>query len=123
MSWGNVSKYEFLTGEDVSPEKGLLEKAATIKRFEYSPLGKELIKITKDQDKLFKDHINVNNSNREDGVRAEDDEIIGDVDDSYIDHKYKDLINNFKNELKENYLHLMGIDNQIMNLKLLSLDI
>ena len=123
MSWGNVSKYEFLTGEDVSPEKGLLEKAATIKRFEYSPLGKELIKITKDQDKLFKDHINVNNSNREDGVRAEDDEIIGDVDDSYIDHKYKDLINNFKNELKENYLHLMGIGNQIMNLKLLSLDI
>ena len=45
------------------------------------------------------------------------------MDDSYIDHKYKDLINNFKNELKENYLHLMGIDNQIMNLKILSLDI
>ena len=126
MSWGNVSKYEFLTGEDVLPEKGLLEKAATIKRFEYSPLGKELKKqtdIAKDQDKLFKDHINVNNSSGEDGVRAEDDEIIGDVDDSYIDHKYKDLINKFNNELKENDLHLMGIDNQIMNLKILSLDI
>ena len=76
MSWGNVCKYEFLTGEDVLPEKGLLEKAATIKRFEYSPLGKELKKqtdIAKDQDKLFKDYINVNNSNREDGVRAEND--------------------------------------------------
>ena len=38
----NVSKYEFLTGKDVLLEKGLLEKAAAIKRFKYSPLGKEL---------------------------------------------------------------------------------
>ena len=29
-----VGKYEFLTGKDVLPEKDLLEKAATIKRFE-----------------------------------------------------------------------------------------
>ena len=28
---GNVSKYEFLTGKDVLPEKNLLEKAASIK--------------------------------------------------------------------------------------------
>ena len=39
---GNVSKFEFVTSKDVSPEKSLLEKAATTKRFEYSPLGKEL---------------------------------------------------------------------------------
>ena len=39
---GNVSKYEFLTGEKVLPEKDLLEEAATMKRFEYSPLGREL---------------------------------------------------------------------------------
>ena len=39
LSSGNVGKYEFLTGEDVLPEKGLLIKAATIRRFEYSPLG------------------------------------------------------------------------------------
>ena len=39
---GNVSKYEFLTGKDDLPEKVLLEIAATMKRFEYSPLGKEL---------------------------------------------------------------------------------
>ena len=32
----------FLTGKDVLLEKDLLEKAATVKRFEYSPLGKEL---------------------------------------------------------------------------------
>ena len=39
---GNVSKYEFLTGKDVLPEKGLLEKAAALKIFEYSQLDKEL---------------------------------------------------------------------------------
>ena len=42
LSSGNVSKYEFLTGKDVLPETDLLEKAATMKRFEYLPLGKEL---------------------------------------------------------------------------------
>ena len=45
LSSGNVGIYEFLTSEDVLPEKELLEKAATIKRFEYSLLSKEL-KIT-----------------------------------------------------------------------------
>ena len=28
--------YEFLIGKDILPEKDLLEKAVTIKRFEYS---------------------------------------------------------------------------------------
>ena len=42
LSSGNVSKYEFLNGKDVLPEKDLLEKAATTKRLEYSRLGKEL---------------------------------------------------------------------------------
>ena len=37
-----------MTGEDIFPEKekGLLEKAATIKRFKYSPLGSDLEKRT-----------------------------------------------------------------------------
>ena len=39
---GNLSKYKFLTGKDVSLKKEFLEKATTIKRFEYSPLDKEL---------------------------------------------------------------------------------
>ena len=39
---GNVSEYEFLTGKDVLPEKDLLEKAATMKRFEHLSSGKEL---------------------------------------------------------------------------------
>ena len=33
----NVSKYEFLTGKDVLPEKELLKKATTLKRVEYLP--------------------------------------------------------------------------------------
>ena len=32
LSSGNVSKYEFLTGKYVLPEKDLLEKAATVRR-------------------------------------------------------------------------------------------
>ena len=32
---GNVTKYWFLTGEDVLPEKALLEKDATIHRCQY----------------------------------------------------------------------------------------
>ena len=40
-SW-NVGKYEFLTGTDVLSKKGLLEKAAATKRFEYSSLCGEL---------------------------------------------------------------------------------
>ena len=42
LSSGNVSKYDVLTGKDILPEKNLLEKAASLKRFEYSPSGKEL---------------------------------------------------------------------------------
>ena len=45
-SSGNVCKCEFLTDKDVLPEKVLLEKVATIKRLEYSPLGSVLKKQT-----------------------------------------------------------------------------
>ena len=48
LSSGNVGKCEFLTGEDILPEKELLQKAATIKRLKYSPLGSELKKQTID---------------------------------------------------------------------------
>ena len=36
-----ISKYKFWTGEDVLPEKDLLEKAATMEILEHSPSGKE----------------------------------------------------------------------------------
>ena len=42
LSSANIKKYEFLTGEDTLLEKDLLEKAVTIKIFEYSPLDREL---------------------------------------------------------------------------------
>ena len=49
-------------------KKHLLEKAATIKRFEYSPLGSELKKqtgIAKFQYKLLMEHKNVIDNNKE----------------------------------------------------------
>ena len=42
LSSKNVSKYEFLTGKDVSPEKDLPEKAAQMRIFEYLSLGKKI---------------------------------------------------------------------------------
>ena len=42
LSWQSVSKYKFLTGKDVLPEKDLQKKAVTMKRFEYLLSGKEL---------------------------------------------------------------------------------
>ena len=39
---GNIGKHEFLIGKDEKKKKDLLEKAAAIKGFEYSPLGKKL---------------------------------------------------------------------------------
>ena len=46
LSSGNVCKYEFLTDKNVLLEKDLLDKAATIKRFEYLPLCSEFEKQT-----------------------------------------------------------------------------
>ena len=54
LSSGNVSKYEFQIGKDVLPEKDLLQKAATMKRLEYSPLGKDLKKQTSVTEKSIK---------------------------------------------------------------------
>ena len=42
LSSRNENEYEFLTREDALPYKGLLDKAATIKRFEYPLLSSEL---------------------------------------------------------------------------------
>ena len=43
-----------LTGKDVLPEKDLLEKAATMKRFEYWLLSSELKKQTDIAEKQYK---------------------------------------------------------------------
>ena len=58
LSSRNIGKYEFLIGKDILPEECLLEKADTIKRFEYSTLGSKLEKQTdmvKNQNNFFKD--------------------------------------------------------------------
>ena len=50
----------FFTGKYVLPEKDLLEKAAALKRFEYSPFGKELkaqTGVAKDQYMFYKGQI------------------------------------------------------------------
>ena len=42
LSSKNVSKYEFLTGKYVLPQKDLLKKTTTMKRLEYFSIDKEL---------------------------------------------------------------------------------
>ena len=39
LSSGNIIRYKFLSSKDVLNEKDVLEKAAAIKRFQYSQLG------------------------------------------------------------------------------------
>ena len=41
LSSNNLDKYEYLTGEDLGLKPSTIEQA----RFEYSPLGKFLIKV------------------------------------------------------------------------------
>ena len=53
LSSGNICKYEFLTEKHVLREKDLLERAAALKRFEYSPLGKELKKQTSVEEQQY----------------------------------------------------------------------
>ena len=53
LSSGNISKNELLTSKYVLPENDLLEKAAAIKRFEYSPLGKPLKNQTSVAEKQY----------------------------------------------------------------------
>ena len=52
-STGNISKYEILTSKSVLPEKYFLEKAAALKRFEYSSLVSEFKKQTSVAEKHY----------------------------------------------------------------------
>ena len=101
FSTRSLRKYGYLTGSYVLPEKGLLEKAATIKRFQYSPLSSGLKKntaIEKEQYKYLKNQINVIN-NIQDNVKVKDDvktdgEITVTVGHIYIGDEFKNLIGN-----------------------------
>ena len=61
LSSENVCNCEFLSGRDVLPEKDLLQKAATMKKFEYYLLGKELKQQTSVAEKQYQDFCKVFN--------------------------------------------------------------
>ena len=53
-----------MTGKIVLPEKDLSEKAAAIKKFEYSPLGKELKEQASVEEKEYQKFDSAFDSNR-----------------------------------------------------------
>ena len=123
MSSGNASKYEFLTGKDVLSEKDLLEKAAAVKRFEYSQLDKELKKQTSVAEKQYQSFDKVfNHDKKEEPVKIKKERplttdksslfcnskcsfiefknIGKDIDDSLVS-KYNNYLAPFKQRLEE----------------------
>ena len=98
----------------------MFEKAAAVKRFEYSTLSSHLKKPTstgKDQYDFFKDQMNANyNKYIKDYLKTEEDEI-GNVEHSCNSDKYKDLIENISNyRLRDRGLHLKEFDNRKLTL-------
>ena len=65
LSSGNVSQYELLTGKNVLPEKHLPEKAATMKRLEYSRFSTKLKAKTDTAKKEYQGLDNVFISNKD----------------------------------------------------------
>ena len=97
LSSGNVSKYEFLTDKDVLAEKDLLEKAAALKRFEYSLLAKELKKQTSVAEKQYQDFDKVINYDEiEEPLKTEKEEPLT-INESSIFYNNKYTFNEFKN--------------------------
>ena len=70
MSSRNVGKYEFLIDEDVLTEEGLLEKANTIKRFEYLPLCIELKRQTDIVSKQYRELNKFSKFHKKEGVET-----------------------------------------------------
>ena len=90
LLWGNVSKYEFLTGKDVLPNKDLLEKAATKKRFEYSGLGKTLKRQNRVVEKKYQSFDKVfNHDKKEESVKIKKEELLTtDESSPFYNNKY-----------------------------------
>ena len=64
LSSGELDKYEYLTGEDLGYQPGIVEKA----EFKYSPLGKVFNKVLDEKDKkeiLLEKFKNIENKNEE----------------------------------------------------------
>ena len=83
--------------KDVLPQKDLLEKATALKRFEYSPLGKELKKQTSVAEKQYQDLDKVfNHDENKQPVKIEKEEPLTTAELSLIhDNKYS--FSEFKN--------------------------
>ena len=97
MSSGNASKFEFLTGKDVLSEKDLLQKAAAIKRFEYSPLDKELKKQTSVAEKQYQSFDKVfNHDKKEEPVKIKKERLLT-TDKSSLSYNNKCSFIEFKN--------------------------
>ena len=115
LSLWNISKYEFLPGKDVLPEKDLLEKAATIKKFEYLLLGSELKKQTDIAEKQDK---GLDNTYEFDGTKKEKPAI------NRSNIIYKQQIHFFKNVLnhkkktqkRKRQLCMIMLQNYIMSI-------
>ena len=65
-----------MTAKNVLSEKYLPEKAATIKRFEYSPLGNELKKETSFAEKRYQKFENVFESNKRKKTKQKTKEVV-----------------------------------------------
>ena len=72
LSSGNVSKYELFNWQRCFTRKRLGKKAAATKRFEYSPLGKELKKQTNVAERQYQkfDKVFESNKKKEDKTKA-----------------------------------------------------
>ena len=121
LSSRNASKYEFLTSKHVLPEKDLLEKAATMKRFEYSALGKEL----KAQTGIAKEQYQKLDNTFEFGKTIKKTSALKNYSKSYLTYNskysfykyYRDSKKNVGLSLKPKYLFLREFSKYLNNLK------
>ena len=86
-----------MTSKDVLPEEDLLEKATALKRFECSPLGKELKKETSIAEKQYQsfDKVFIDNE-KEEPVKFEKEEPLTPAESSLI-YNSKYSFSEFKN--------------------------
>ena len=76
LSSRNDSKYEFLISKDVLPEKDLLENVAAIRKFKYTPLGKEFKKQTSVAKKQYQKLDNALESNKKEENKTKAKEVV-----------------------------------------------
>ena len=86
-----------MTGKDVLQEKGLVENTAELKRFEYSPLSKELKKQTSIAEQQYQDFDKAFSYNeKEKPLKIEKEEPLT-IDESSLFYNNKFTLNKFKN--------------------------